>query len=70
MSVESMTEKTLASISEARDIMESFDPGAAMTIGYDKETYELTAEQMIKIAGALYLADCEISDLLELVTKK
>jgi len=70
MSVESMTEKTLASISEARDIMESFDPSAAMTIGYDKKTYELTAEQMIKIAGALYLADCEISDLLELVTKK
>ena len=50
-------------ISEARYIMESFDDSAAMTIGFDKPTYELTAEQMVKIAGALYLADCEIEDL-------
>ncbi len=58
-----ITEKTIESIGEARDIMESFDQSAAMTIGFDKPTYELTAEQMVKIAGALYLADCLIHDL-------
>ena len=50
-------------IEEARLIMEDFDPSPAMTIGYDKPTYELTSEQMYKIARALYLADCEIYDL-------
>lgn len=58
-----ITEKTIESIGEARDIMESFDQSAAMTIGFDKPTYELTAEQMVKIAGALYLADTLIHDL-------
>lgn len=47
-------------VAEAREIMESFDEGAAMTIGFDNQTYELTAEQMVKIAQALYLADCII----------
>jgi hypothetical protein len=56
-------EKTLKSISNARDIMESFDPSPAMTVGFDNETYSLTKEQMTIIAGALYLADCEIHDL-------
>ena len=54
--------QTQKAISEARDIMESFDPSPAMTIGFDLPTYTLTAEQMIKIAGALYLADCEIGE--------
>jgi hypothetical protein len=56
-------EKTLESISNARDIMESFDPSPSMTVGFDNETYSLTKEQMTIIAGALYLADCEIHDL-------
>lgn len=56
-------EKTQEAISIARDIMESFDPSPAMTIGFDEESYSLTAEQMSIIAGALYLADCEIHDL-------
>lgn len=56
-------EKTQEAIANARDIMESFDPSAAMTIGFDKESYSLTSEQMSIIAGALYLADCEIHDL-------
>lgn len=50
-------------INEAREIMESFDPVGAATIGYDNPTYILTAEQMTKIAGALYLADCKIEEL-------
>lgn len=53
-------EKTQASIAKAREIMESFDQTPAMTIGFDKEVYALTADQMATIAGALYLADCEI----------
>jgi hypothetical protein len=53
-------EKTQEAIANARDIMESFDPSAAMTVGFDKETYSLTSQQMAIIAGALYLADCEI----------
>jgi hypothetical protein len=34
-----------------------------MTVGYDKESYSLTPQQMSIIAGALYLADCEIHNL-------
>jgi hypothetical protein len=56
-------EKTQEAIANARDIMESFDPSAAMTVGFDEESYSLTKEQMAIIAGALYLADCEIYDL-------
>jgi hypothetical protein len=55
--------QTEQAINEARYIMESFDDSAAMTIGFDKPTYTLTAEQMVKIAAALYLADCEIEEL-------
>jgi hypothetical protein len=49
-------------INEARSIVESFDPGGGMTVGFDEATYTLTADQMTKIAGALYLADCKIAD--------
>ena len=49
-------------VAEARDLMESFDQSAAMTIGFEGD-YTLTAEQMTKIAGALYLADCELEEL-------
>ena len=59
----------LQSISEARDIIESFDPSGAMTVGFDEETYTLTGEQMSKIAAALYLADCEIYDLSQSIPK-
>jgi len=55
--------KAQQAISEARDIMESFDSSPAMTLEFDQPIYTLTAEQMTKIAGALYLADCEIADL-------
>ena len=58
-------EITKDAISEARDIMESFDPTPAMTVGFDQPIYTLTAEQMSKIAGALYLADCLIYELEE-----
>lgn len=57
--------QTQKAINEARDIMESFDEGHGMTIGFDEPTYTLTAEQMTKIAAALYLADCEINNLTE-----
>ena len=59
-----LIEKTLTSISNARDIMESFDSSSAMTVGFDNETYSLTKEQMIIIAEALFLADCEISEII------
>jgi hypothetical protein len=58
-----METPTQKAINDAREIMESFDGAGAMTIGFDQPTYTLTAEQMTKIAGALYLADCEIADL-------
>jgi hypothetical protein len=54
---------TRDSIAEAREIMESFDESGAMTIGFDRPTYTLTAEQMVKIASALYLADCLVYDV-------
>lgn len=54
--------KTTELIAKAREIMESFDQSAAMTIGYDKPSYTLTAEQMLIIAAALYHAECEIQE--------
>ncbi len=56
-------DQTQELINEARDLMESFDECAAMTVGYNEEEYTLTAKQMNLIAGALYLADCRIKDL-------
>jgi hypothetical protein len=50
-------------INEAREIMESFDDHGGTTVLYEQENYTLTREQMTKIAGALYLADCEIGEL-------
>jgi hypothetical protein len=58
-----METPTQKAINEAREIMESFDETGAMTVSFDQPTYTLTAEQMTKIAGALYLADCEIGEL-------
>ena len=56
--------KTQELIEKARDLMESFDDNtSAMTIGFDKAEYKLTAEQMELISGAIYLADCELSEL-------
>jgi hypothetical protein len=52
-------------INEARSIVESFDPGGGMSVGFDEATYTLTAEQMTTIAGALYLADCAIVEKTE-----
>tara|TARA_B110000503_G_scaffold122239_1_gene186615 strand:+ start:2064 stop:2264 length:201 start_codon:yes stop_codon:yes gene_type:complete len=53
--------KTQELIGKARNLMESFDDNtSAMTIGFDKAEYKLTAEQMELISGALYLADCEL----------
>ena len=54
-------------INEARLIVESFDPGGGATVGFDETAYTLTAEQMTKIAGALYLADCAIEERTEVV---
>jgi hypothetical protein len=57
------TTLTKEHIAQARDILESFDSAEAMTIGFEQqETYTLTAEQMTIIAGALYLADCELGE--------
>jgi hypothetical protein len=50
-------------INEAREIMESFDDHGGTLVFYNQESYTLTQEQMTKIAGALYLADCEIGEL-------
>jgi len=60
MIVDKLTED---SISEARDIIESFDPSAAMTVGFDESEYTLTRDQMIKIAQAIYLADCLVCEV-------
>lgn len=49
-------------IGNARALIESFDDTPAMTIGFDKESYSLTGDQMLTIAAALYAADCHIED--------
>ncbi len=56
-------ENTASAVSNARDLMESFDDCPAMTIEYDKPEYTLTSDQMRQIMGALYLADCLIHEL-------
>ncbi|CAB4219070.1 hypothetical protein UFOVP1604_153 [uncultured Caudovirales phage] len=63
MEAEDKLTKTQIAIDQARLIMESFDPGGALTVGYDQPMYTLTSEQMGIIAGALYLADCDLSYL-------
>ena len=55
--------KAQEALDEARLLMESFDPANAMTIGFDKPYYTLTREQMLVIARALYLVDCELHEL-------
>jgi hypothetical protein len=60
--MESTIDRTLALIGEAREIVESFDPTGAATIGFDGPC-TLSPEQMTKIAGALYMADCEIENI-------
>ena len=62
--MESQLTETQVAIYQARSIMESFDPAGAMTIGFDEPTYTLTSEQMEIIAGALYLADCDLDYLI------
>jgi len=53
-------DKTIESISNARDIIESFDETGAMTIGFDDDKYEISSSDLATIAGALYLSDCVI----------
>lgn len=53
-------EETLNSIAEARDILESVGETCPAYVGFEKEEYTLTREQIQKIAKALYLADCEL----------
>jgi len=57
------TQETQSAIDQARDIMETKAGLAGMTIGFDEAEYVLTADEMFKIARALYLADCEINKL-------
>jgi hypothetical protein len=59
--IEKPLDQTQELLNEARDLMESFDDCAAMTVGYDKKEYTLTAKQMTLIAGALYLVDCKLN---------
>lgn len=56
---------TQKAVDEAQYLMESFDPGPAMTYGFDLPTYTLTAEQMQIIASALYLASIELDQLID-----
>lgn len=62
-------EKTLTSIANARDIMESLGETCPVYVSFDEEIYTLTKEQMSIIAGALYLADCEIHDLQQSINE-
>ena len=58
-------DRTQQSIDEARDILESLGETCPVYVSFDKETYNLTREQMIKIASALYLASCELESPLQ-----
>jgi len=56
-------DETLSSIAEARDIIESLGEACPVYVGFSKETYVVTGEQMWKICFALYLADNELMGL-------
>ena len=59
--------KLIDLIGDARSIMEDFDPSGAATIGFDASSYQLTADQMLTIASALYLAECRIHELEDIL---
>lgn len=50
------------SIEEAREILESVGETCPVYVGFEKDSYTLTQEQIQKVARALYLADCAIAD--------
>jgi hypothetical protein len=55
--------KAQEAIDKARDIIESIGETCPVYVGFEKETYVVTGEQMLKICTALYLADTELQDL-------
>jgi hypothetical protein len=61
--------RALAQIDKARYIVESKDETPAMTIGFDQPV-TLSAEEMINIASALYLAEWHLDDLIRKTESK
>ncbi len=48
-------------VSIAREILEDIGETCPAYVGFEKDSYLVTREQIIKIAQALYLADCELA---------
>lgn len=65
MSNRKSTNETLESITEAREILESIGETCPVYVGFEKDQYVLTGQQLQKIARALYLADCELFEDLD-----
>ena len=61
--MQKLTEAQLA-ISKARDIVEELGETCPVYVSFEKQEYTLTCEQIKAIASALYLADCELHELL------
>lgn len=65
MSNRKSTNETLESITEAREILESIGETCPVYVGFEKDQYTLTGQQLQKIARALYLADYELFEYLD-----
>ena len=65
MSSSNSSKEVLASITEAREILESVGETCPVYVGFEKDQYVLTGQQLQKIARALYLADCELFEDLD-----
>ncbi len=55
-----MKTEVLETIAKARAILESKGECCPVYVGFEKETYTLTKEEMYAISKALYLADTEL----------
>lgn len=55
-----MKTEVLEVIAKARDILESKGECCPVYVGYEKETYTLTKDEIHTITKALYLADTEL----------
>ena len=54
-------EETQLLLDECRELMESKGETCPVYVGFEKETYELSKDEMYKISRCLYLIDCELN---------
>lgn len=56
-----MTKELQPYIDECRDLLESKGETCPVYVGFEKETYMLTGQEIQSLARCLYLIDCELN---------